>query len=140
MSASSPEELLAQMDALMPWHMLAALTEGHDDSGRLTAMARLLRLHIVQQVQGLSDDALEAALRESPTLRRFAGIDEAMSVVPDASARAEFRALVRTEPLALGALSRYMEPPPKPRPPAPRKPRGESAATRKSYVWRFAGR
>jgi len=138
MPASSPEELLAQMDALMPWQMLATLSESHDHSGRLVTVARLLRLHIVQQIHGLDDSALDAALRESAALRRFAGLGDTLSDMPDAAARAEFRATVRAQPLALGALSRYIKPASTPKPTAPKKTRSANAAVRKGYVWRFA--
>ena len=138
MTRPSPDDLLAQMEALMPWHILARLTQDHDDSGQLTAMARLMRLHIVQKVHGLSDTALDEALRESSTLRRFAGIDEALTTLPSPSALAGFRELVQAEPLALAAISRYAPSAQKTPAAPPAKKRRESAAARKSYVWRFA--
>jgi hypothetical protein len=136
MATPSPQDRLAQMAALMPWQELAALTQGHDESGALTAMARLLRLHIAQRLYALSDDEMRAALRESQALRSFAGLDDELRELPDAAARADFQRLLRTEPLAFGALSRLGEPTAAARAPAS-KPRTEPAS-RKSYVWRFA--
>jgi len=135
MATQSPQDRLAQMEALMPWHELAALTQGHDESGALTAMTRLLRLHIAQRLYGLSDDEMHSALRDSAALRRFAGLDEDLRELPDAAARADFKRLLLSEPLAFAALSR-LEPSAAARAPE-KKPRSEPSS-RKSYVWRFA--
>jgi IS5 family transposase len=43
----------------------------------------MLRIHLMQQWQELSDPAMEDALIEAPTMRRFAGIDLFSDRTPD---------------------------------------------------------
>ena len=72
-------ELLELMDSVLPWPELVA---------QLTAVApvkatgrppfaheTMLRLHLLQQLFGLSDFAMEEALFETPLYRDFAGLD-----------------------------------------------------------------
>ena len=51
----------------------------------------MLRLYFLQQWYGLADEALEDALYDSQALRGFAGIDLAVTAVPDATAVLNFR-------------------------------------------------
>ncbi|KFA37751.1 IS5/IS1182 family transposase, partial [Xanthomonas vasicola] len=81
------EILLAEMGQLVPWQQLLGLIAPHYPvSGRPGrqpyALATMLRIHLLQQWYALSDPAMEQALHEIPTWRRFAplgGLDD----VPD---------------------------------------------------------
>ncbi len=92
------EIFLAEMERIVPWKRLLALIEPHYPvSGRPGrqpyALARMLRIHLLQQWYALSDPAMEEALHEIPTLRRFAqlgGLDN----VPDETTILNFRRLL----------------------------------------------
>jgi IS5 family transposase len=43
----------------------------------------MLRIHLMEQWYALSDPAMEDALIEVPTIRRFAGIDMPSDRIPD---------------------------------------------------------
>ncbi|MDO0791940.1 IS5 family transposase, partial [Xanthomonas campestris pv. campestris] len=67
------------------------------------ALATMLRIHLLQQWYALSDPAMEEALHEIPTLRRFAqlgGLDN----VPDETTILNFRRLLETHGLAVRML------------------------------------
>ena len=65
----------------MPWAALIALIEPHypkvsKKGGRPPyPLTTMLRIHLLQQWYSLGDPAMEEALIEVPTMRRFAGID-----------------------------------------------------------------
>nr|WP_264484144.1 IS30 family transposase [Xanthomonas oryzae] len=92
----------------MPWKRLLALIEPHYPvSGRPGrqpyALATMLRIHLLQQWYALSDPAMEEALHEIPTLRRFAqlgGLDN----VPDETTILNFRRLLETHGIAARML------------------------------------
>jgi hypothetical protein len=131
------DDFLATLEALTPWDQLAALIGRHDDSGALVEMARLLRLHTVQQRYGWSDEALLQALRGSPALRQFAGIGPAAQDLPDADAMAGFRRMLQERPLAAQVLS-AVAPPAASLPVKEERKTPKPRASRKAYVWRFA--
>ncbi|TBX01529.1 IS5 family transposase, partial [Xanthomonas citri] len=67
------------------------------------ALATMLRIHLLQQWYALSDPAMEEALHEIPTLRRFAqlgGLDD----IPDETTILNFRRLLETHGLAARML------------------------------------
>lgn len=74
-------QFLAEMEALVPRQALIALIEPHDPKtskkgGRPPyPWVTMLRIHLLQPWYSLSEPAMEDALREVPTRRRFAGID-----------------------------------------------------------------
>ncbi len=94
------EIFLAEMEQVVPWQQLLALIAPHYPvSGRPGrqpyALATRLRIHLLQQWYALSDPAMEEALHEIPTLRRFAqlgGLDN----VPDETTILNFRRLLET--------------------------------------------
>ena len=75
------ERFLAQMEAVVPWKALTDLIEPHypkagSKGGRPAyPLETMLRIHLMQQWYDLSDPAMEDALIEVPTMRRFAGIN-----------------------------------------------------------------
>jgi transposase, IS5 family len=54
----------------------------------------LLRIHLLQQWYALSDPAMEEALIEVPTMRRFTGIDLISDRIPDETTILTFRHLL----------------------------------------------
>ncbi|MEB2125951.1 IS5-like element IS1646 family transposase, partial [Xanthomonas campestris pv. campestris] len=99
---------LAEMEQVVPWQQLLGLVAPHYPvSGRPGrqpyALATMLRIHLLQQWYALSDPAMEEALHEIPTLRRFAqlgGLDN----VPDETTILNFRRLLETHGLAARML------------------------------------
>ncbi|WDK02856.1 IS5 family transposase [Xanthomonas campestris] len=102
------EIFLAEMEQVVPWQQLLGLVAPHYPvSGRPGrqpyALATMLRIHLLQQWYALSDPAMEDALHEIPTLRRFAqlgGLDN----VPDETTILNFRRLLETHGLAARML------------------------------------
>ena len=101
------EIFLAEMEQVVPWQQLLGLVAPHypvsGRPGRPYALATMLRIHLLQQWYALSDPAMEEALHEIPTLRRFAqlgGLDN----VPDETTILNFRRLLETHGLAARML------------------------------------
>ena len=82
------EKFLSEMEAVVPWQALIALIEPHypkasKKGGRPPyPLATMLRIHLLQQWYSLSDPAMEEALIEVPTMRRFAGIELISDRIP----------------------------------------------------------
>ena len=62
-------------------------------------MKQLLRIHLLQQWYALSDLAMEEALIEVPTMRRFAGIELISDRIPDETTILTFRHQVEKQKL-----------------------------------------
>lgn len=62
-------------------------------------MATMLRVHLLQQWYSLSDPAMEEALIEVPTMRRFAGIELIPGRIPDETTIMTFRHLLEKQAL-----------------------------------------
>jgi len=94
------EKFLSEMEAVVPWQALIALIEPHypktsKKGGRPPyPMATMLRIHLLQQWYSLSDPAMEEALIEVPTMRRFAGIELISDRIPDETTILTFRRLL----------------------------------------------
>ena len=77
------------MESVVPWQALIALIEPYypkasKKGGRPPyPLATMLRIHLLQQWYALSDPAMEEALIELPTMRRFAGIELISDRIPD---------------------------------------------------------
>jgi IS5 family transposase len=82
------ERFPAQVEANVPWKALIALIDPSypktsSKGGRPPYLVEsMLRTHLMQQWNDLSDPAMKDALIEVPTKRRFAGID-LISKIPD---------------------------------------------------------
>ena len=89
----------------MPWQALIDLIEPHypktsKKGGRPPyPLAVMLRIHLLQQWYSLSDPAMEEALIEVPTMRRFAGIDLISDRIPDETTILTFRHLLEKHDL-----------------------------------------
>ena len=99
------EKFLSEMDAVVPWAALIALIEPHypkasKKGGRPPyPLATMLRIHLLQQWYSLSDPAMEEALIETPTMRRFAGIELISDRIPDETTILTFRHLLEKHDL-----------------------------------------
>ena len=94
------EKFLAGMEKVVPWKALIDLIEPHypkssSKGGRPAyPLETMLRVHLMQQWYDLSDPAMEDALIEVPTMRRFAGIDLISERIPDETTILAFRHLL----------------------------------------------
>ena len=99
------EKFLAEMEIVVPWQALVELIEPHypktgSKGGRPPyPLATMLRIHLLQQWYSLSDPAMEEALIEVPTMRRFAGIDLMCDRIPDETTILAFRHLLEKHSL-----------------------------------------
>ena len=99
------EKFLAEMEAVVPWAALISLIEPHypkasKKGGRPPyPLATMLRIHLLQQWYSLSDPAMEEALIEVPTMRRFAGIELISDRIPDETTILTFRHLLEKHEL-----------------------------------------
>jgi IS5 family transposase len=92
------ERFLAEMDAVMPWaHLLGLIKPHYPKAGNGTQpmpMERMLRIYFMQNWFNLSDPAMEDALYDSESMRRFAGIELVEDAVPDETTILRFRHLL----------------------------------------------
>jgi transposase, IS5 family len=92
------ERFLAEMDAVIPWKHLNRLIEPHyPKAGKGTQpmpQERMLRIYFMQQWFNLSDPAMEDALYDIESMRRFAGIELGEDAVPDETTILRFRHLL----------------------------------------------
>jgi IS5 family transposase len=99
------ERFLGEMEKVVPWKALLDLIEPHypktgSKGGRPPyPLATMLRIHLLQQWYDLSDPAMEDALIEVPTMRRFAGIDMISDRIPDETTILAFRHLLEKNDL-----------------------------------------
>jgi IS5 family transposase len=99
------ERFLAQMEAVVPWKALIDLIEpqypkaGSKGGRPAYPLETMLRIHLMQQWYDLSDPAMEDALIEVPTMRRFAGINLISDRIPDETTILSFRHLLEKHDL-----------------------------------------
>jgi IS5 family transposase len=91
------------MDQVVPWASILQLIEPHyPKAGNGTQpmpMERMLRIYFMQQWFNVSDPAMEDALYDSESMRRFAGIELIDDAVPDESTILRFRHLLERHQL-----------------------------------------
>src|SRR5665213_390113 len=109
-------EFLSQMEGVVPWAELVALVEPHypkGDHGRPpVGVERMLRIYFLQQWFDLSDPAVEDALYDSVTMRRFVGVDLGQEPAPDETTVCKFRHLLEQHGLGrkmLATVNGYLE-------------------------------
>src|ERR1700756_2440748 len=94
---------LAEMERVVPWSALCALIEPFypkPGNGRPpVGVERMLRIYFLQQWFNLSDPAVEEALYDSQSMRRFVGIDLGREPVPDETTVCRFRHLLEEHEL-----------------------------------------
>jgi IS5 family transposase len=98
------DRLLGVIEEMTPWAQLLAVIEPHypkvEGPGRRPIGAeRMLRMYIVQQCLGLSDEGIEDAIYDSQAVRRFVGIDLGRESAPDATTLLKFRRLLEKNEL-----------------------------------------
>ena len=97
------ERFLERMDKLMPWSKLEALIQPfyyQNTTGRPAyPLASMLRIHAMQLFYNLSDPAMEDALYEIDSMRRFADLDLTRNL-PDETTILKFRHLLEKHGLA----------------------------------------
>ncbi|MCG9059791.1 IS5 family transposase [Laribacter hongkongensis] len=98
------ERFLAELERITPWsELLAALAPFYPKGGGRgrppIGLERMLRMYIVQQSLGLSDEGIEDALYDSQAIRQFVGLDLGRESAPDATTLLKFRRLLETHQL-----------------------------------------
>jgi IS5 family transposase len=93
------DRLLAQIETVTPWTELVTVLEpfypksegrGHPPIG----LARMLRMYIVQQCFGLSDEGMKEAVYDSQAIWRFIGSDLNVDTASDAITLLKFRRML----------------------------------------------
>jgi len=91
------------MNQVIPWEELLQIVNKHypvAGNGRHPMpMERMLRIYFMQQWYGLSDPAMEDALYDIESMRRFADINIEVDVIPDETTILNFRHLLERHDL-----------------------------------------
>lgn len=93
------ERFLAEIEAITPWPALVAALMPYYPKGEgrgrpPVGLERMLRMYIVQQCLGLSDEGMEDAIYDSQSIRAFVGVDLTHESAPDATTLLKFRRLL----------------------------------------------
>jgi IS5 family transposase len=98
------EVFLDEMEKVVPWAALETVIEPHyprAGKGRHPYPLRtMLQIHLIQQWYALSDPAMEEALYEISSMRRFARLSLARGTIPDETTILNFRHLLEKHSLA----------------------------------------
>ena len=96
---------LADLEQLVPWAQLEAQVAPFygDTIGkrgrRAIGLSGMLRIYVVQQCFGFSDEGTEDAVYDSQAIRGFTGINLGRESAPDATTLLRFRRLLETHQL-----------------------------------------
>lgn len=98
------EKFLAEMEQVVPWTDLVAVIAPHyPTAGRRgrppMPLESMLRIYFMQQWYALSDPAMEDALYEIASMRRFAGLELLDDALPDETTILKFRRLLERHAL-----------------------------------------
>ena len=97
------EGFLREMDQAVPWDRLVAQIEPHYPKAgkgrRPMPLEQMLRIYFLQQWYSLSDPAMEEALYDIESMRRFAGIELVEEPVPEETTILNFRRLLERQQL-----------------------------------------
>lgn len=99
------DRFLADLNSLVPWALIEAEIEPFypktdGKRGRpAIGLSCMLRLYVVQQCFGFSDEGTEDAVYDSQAIRQFLGISLGKNPVPDATTLLRFRRLLETHEL-----------------------------------------
>ncbi len=103
------EKFLGEMERVVPWRRLeAVVSPRYPDLGNgrpPIGLSRMLRIYFMQQWFNLADEAMEDALYDSESMRRFAEIELGRDPVPDATTMLRFRHLLEQHHLTQRLLS-----------------------------------
>ena len=103
------EKFLGEMEQVVPWSELLALIEpSYPSAGRRgrppMPPATMLRIHFMQLWYAMSDPAMEDALYEIESMRRFAGLELNEDAIPDETTILKFRRFLEQHGLAVKIL------------------------------------
>ena len=97
------QKFLEEMDKVIPWdELLQDIKKYYPKAGngrQPMPLKRMLKVYFMQQWYKLSDPAIEDALYDSESLRRFADIDIETDVIPDETTILHFRHLLEKNEL-----------------------------------------
>ena len=98
------ERFLTEMDGVVPWLALLAVIEPYyPESGHRgrqpIGLETMLRIYFMQQWYALSDPAMEDALYDIESMRRFAGLELGEDALPDETTILNFRHLLEEHKL-----------------------------------------
>jgi IS5 family transposase len=97
------EKFLEEMNQVIPWKELIQIIKTYypkAGNGRQPMpLERMLRIYFMQQWYGLSDPAMEDALYDIESMRRFVDIDMEVDVIPDETTILNFRHLLEEHDL-----------------------------------------
>ena len=97
------EKFLEEMNQVIPWkELIQDIKKYYPKAGngrQPMPLERMLRIYFMQQWYGLSDPAMEDALYDIESLRRFADIDIEADVIPDETTILNFRHLLEKHEL-----------------------------------------
>ena len=103
------DRFLADIEAVTPWRELVAVIERFYPKGERgrppIGVERMLRMYVVQQCFGLSDEGIEDALYDSQAIRGFVGVDLAREAAPDATTLLKFRRLLEEKGLTVSIFT-----------------------------------
>lgn len=103
------ERFLGEMERVVPWRDLERIIDPvYPDIGNgrpPIGLSRMLRIYFMQQWFQLSDEAMEDALYDSESMRRFAGIELGRDPVPDATTILKFRHLLEQHDMMRGIFA-----------------------------------
>lgn len=98
------EAFLAVMEEVIPWQAIMGRIEPYYPKGERgrppRGLERMLRMLVVQNCFGLSDEGLEDSVYEIHSIRKFVGIDIGSESVPDATTVLKFRRLLEEHHLS----------------------------------------
>src|SRR4030042_145371 len=97
------EKFLQEMDRVIPWEELLQINKKYypkaGNSRQPMPLERMLRIYFMQLWYGLSDPAMEDALYDIESMRRFADIDIETDGIPDETTILNFRHLLERHEL-----------------------------------------
>ena len=109
------EIFLAEMAQVIPWSQIEAVIEPvypKPGKGRRPyPLQTMLRIHFMQQWYNMSDPAMEEALYDSTSMRKFAGLSLTHGAIPDETTILNFRHLLERNGLTqqiLLAVNAYL--------------------------------
>ena len=110
------ERFLAEMEAVVPWALLAGLIEPHypkvGNGRRPYQLDVMLRIYFLQQWYQLSDPGAEEALYDIQSMRAFVGLELGRDTIPDETTILTFRHLLERHDLTdamFQAVSKHLE-------------------------------
>ncbi len=98
------EQFLTSMDEMIPWQDWVDMIEPYYPKGthgrKPIGAETMLRMYLMQNWFGLSDEGMEDAVYDSYAMKNFLGIDFTHERVPDATTLLKFRHLLERHNIA----------------------------------------